>query len=226
VSSVVVRPGGRARVDVRIAPDPTLPAGALYGGFLVFTPDGEGQPLRVPYAGYNGDYQAVPVMTPTAKGYPWLARKTALSLDSTFHVRPVYEQATADDTFTFTPRAVTLPPPLAFSRPGSDMPFVLLHLENPAQRVHVEVFSARRGRREGEAFDAERLPRDAYDVPGALPYALVTALPIDGSVRRGHRRVPLPDGEYYVRVTVERALAEHRTPVETWTSPLFRIDRP
>ena len=37
-----------------------------------------------------------------------------------------------------------------------------------------------------------------------------------------------PDGRQvaFVRVTVERAYAERRTPVETWSSPTFRIDRP
>jgi hypothetical protein len=56
--------------------------------------------------------------------------------------------------------------------------------------------------------------------------ALVTALPLDGTVRLAHRRAPLPDGEYFVRVTLERALAERHTPVETWRSPTFRVDRP
>ena len=102
------------------------------------------------------------------------------------------------------------PPLLPLTRPGADLPFVLVHLENPAQRVRIVAFSARRGQRIGQAFAADRLPRNAYDVPGAAPSALVTALPLDGTVRRGHRRVPLPDGEYFVRVTVERAL--RRTP--------------
>jgi hypothetical protein len=212
---------------VRIAPDPALPAGALYGGFLVFAPEDGVQPLRVPYAGYHGDYQAVPAMTPTAQGYPWLARKTGIALDAEFHVRPVYERAAAGASFTFAARTFTMIPPLLpLTRPGADLPLVLVHLENPAQRVRIVAFSARPGQRIGQAFAADRLPRNAYDVPGAAPSALVTALPLDGTVRRGHRRVPLPDGEYFVRVTVERAYAERRTPVETWSSPTFRIDRP
>ena len=51
---ITVRPGEHVSVDVRIAPDPALPAGALYGGFLVFAPEDGAQPLRVPYAGYHG----------------------------------------------------------------------------------------------------------------------------------------------------------------------------
>ena len=101
---ITVRPREHVRVDVRIVPDPALPAGALYGGFLVFAPEDGAQPLRVPYAGYHGDYQAVPAMTPTAQGYPWLARKTGIALDAEFHVRPVYERAAAGASFTFASR--------------------------------------------------------------------------------------------------------------------------
>ena len=55
--------------------------------------------------------------------------------------------------------------------------------------------------------------------------ALATAIPLDGTTRRGNRRYRLPDGEYRVVMTVEKALADRRTPVETWTSPSFRIRR-
>lgn len=30
--------------------------------------------LRVPYAGYKGDYQSIPTIVPTASNYPWVAR--------------------------------------------------------------------------------------------------------------------------------------------------------
>jgi subtilisin family serine protease len=73
-SQVTVPPHGRAWVGVTIAPAATLSDGAIYGGYIVFTPGDGGPPLRVPYAGYKGDYQAVPAMTPTAQGYPKLAR--------------------------------------------------------------------------------------------------------------------------------------------------------
>ena len=167
VSSVLVRPGGRARIDVRIAPDPTLPAGALYGGFLVFTPDGEDQPLRVPYAGYNGDYQAVPAMTPTANGYPWLARTTALSLDPTFHVHPVYEQAAGGATFTLAPKHVGPAPAvhvLAARLPTCRS--CSCTWRTPRSGFAWRSSALAGDGASGEAFAAERLPRNAYDIPG------------------------------------------------------------
>jgi minor extracellular serine protease Vpr len=75
-SQVTVAPHARARIGVTIAPAAPLSEGAIYGGYIVITPDDGGPPLRVPYAGYKGDYQAVPAMTPTAQGYPKLARSS------------------------------------------------------------------------------------------------------------------------------------------------------
>ena len=85
-STLTLRPGGRARVEASFTADPNLPAGAVYGGYLVFTPDA-GPALRVPYAGYKGDYQAVPALAPTAKGYPWLARRTGIAGQRRRHLR-------------------------------------------------------------------------------------------------------------------------------------------
>jgi minor extracellular serine protease Vpr len=71
VTSVAVPGGGTATLNVAISPDPAtdpaadtaIPVGAMYGGYLIFTPRGGGQVLRVPYAGFKGDYQTIPVMT-------------------------------------------------------------------------------------------------------------------------------------------------------------------
>jgi subtilisin family serine protease len=224
VSEVTVRPGRRARVDVRIEADPALPAGSLYGGFVVFTPGDDKPPLRVPYAGYAGDYQAPPAMTATAQGFPWLVRETGLHFAGA-GLLPDYARVDAGATFTLAPRTLPIVPPLPLTRTAADQPLVLLHLEHHAQRVHVELFSARRGKRVGEAYAADLPPRNAYDTPSATLWDLTTAVPLDGTVRLGHRRVPVPDGDYFVAVTVERALADRRTPVDTWRSPVFRIAR-
>src|SRR4029453_19483630 len=61
-------PANRETILVTIAP-PALPA-KLFGGYIKLTPDDGGTGLRVPYAGYNGDYQQIPVLTPTPFGFP------------------------------------------------------------------------------------------------------------------------------------------------------------
>ena len=54
--------GGSATVDVTISCERGLPDKSLYGGYIVLTPAGGGQVLRVPYAGFKGDYQAIQVL--------------------------------------------------------------------------------------------------------------------------------------------------------------------
>ena len=70
--------------------------------------------LRVPYTGYNGDYQEIPVFT--LAGFPLLAKLTATG---------------------FVPQP---PPGATFSMVGDDVPFVLLHLNHQVANLKMEVF--------------------------------------------------------------------------------------
>jgi subtilisin family serine protease len=223
VTAVTVRPFGRTRLDVRVTPSPALSEGALYGGYLVFVPTVGERPLRVPYAGYKGDYQAVPATTPTAQGFPWLARATQLSLLLNGTLQPAYVKQSAGATFTMRPTTLTLGP---FTRASVDRPVLLVHFNHPARRVRVELYSARHRTRLGEALALDFVARNPVENAVLPPALLATALPLDGTTRLGHRSHPIPDGDYYAVMTVERALAGRRTPKETWTSPVFRIQRP
>ncbi len=69
-SSVVVPAGKSKTVKVSFVP-PTEPDLALYGGYILFEPMGDGQSYRVPYAGFSGDYQALPVLDANPFGLPW-----------------------------------------------------------------------------------------------------------------------------------------------------------
>jgi minor extracellular serine protease Vpr len=222
VTAVTVRANDRARVNVSITPSATLSEGAIYGGYLVFMPDFGDQPLRVPYAGYKGDYQSVAATTPTTQGFPWLARTTGIGVDNAGRVRPIYAKQDAGAVFTLTPQTFTSG---TATRRGADTPFVLVHMNNQARRIRIEVFSKRHRISFGEAFVQDFVPRNRVENALATPWALVTALPLDGTTRLGRHRFRLPDGEYYAVMTVERALARRGTPTETWTSPTFRIDR-
>jgi minor extracellular serine protease Vpr len=222
VTAVTVPAHGRARLDVRVTPAPTLSEGALYGGYLVFLPDVGDRPLRVPYAGYKGDYRAVEATTPTTQGFPWLARMTGIARTANGSIHPVYAKEATGARFTLAPRAFASGD---ITRSGADRPYVLVHFNHPARRVRLELFSARHRVRLGEAFVQEFVARNPVENLLTPPDLLATALPLDGTTRLGHRRLRLPDGAYYVVMTVERALAGRATPKETWTSPVFRIDR-
>jgi len=69
-TSVKVKAGKTAKVSVSFVP-PTEPDLGLYGGYILFEPQGGGQSYRVPYAGFSGDYQALPVLNANPYGLPW-----------------------------------------------------------------------------------------------------------------------------------------------------------
>ena len=218
VQSVTVPPRGRARVSVTITPDPGLSEGAVYGGYLVLAPDDGGPPLRVTYAGYKGDYQAVPATTPTSRGFPWLARQTSVTTDARGRIHPEYAKQDAGAAFTLAPVTVRHAHrrrrPV---RPGAHEPLRAPHpargprprpQAEPRRCVRARLRAAQRGREP---------PRPAVH---ARHRAAVRRL---GTARErpraapGRRVPPRDDGR--------AGAGERATPEETWTSPTFRIAR-
>ena len=155
-----------------------------------------GPPLRVPYAGLKGDYQSFVVLAPTASGLPWLARLTGGSY---------FKQA---DGAVFTMAA-------------GDIPYILAHLDHPSRRMRVEVFDAFTNRAWHRAYDEEYLPRNST-ATGFF------AFPWDGLTVAGKKTYTVPDGSYVLKVSILKALGDSSNPAhwETWTSPMFVIDRP
>jgi subtilisin family serine protease len=148
--SVSVAAQSSATVGVTI----TGPSGVdkgQYGGYIVLTPRGGGQVLRVPFAGFIGDYQSIAAMTPTAFGFPWVSRLTTCNpllvrgLDC-FDPAGGFTNAPGG-TFTMTD---------AFN-----VPQLLFHLDHQARRIKVEVKHAVTGRTWHLAFDLHYLARNS-----------------------------------------------------------------
>jgi len=133
VPSITIAAGATATVQATVTA-PGLAEGALYGGYLVFTGSDE-RILRVPYAGYKGDYQKRIVLTPTANIFPWLA-----SLEGGSY----YKQG--DATFTFT---------------NGDIPYFLVHFDHHPQLFKAEVYETGTGKYMHQAFEYKYLPRNS-----------------------------------------------------------------
>jgi minor extracellular serine protease Vpr len=128
---VTLPPRGSATVNVTISAPQGLPDGAVYGGYLVFTPvNQEGYAYRVPFAGYKGDYQAVQVLTDAGCGLPWLARLSG-------------------DTFNMAPDMAI------FTLQHGDIPYFLIHFDHQSRLFHMEVKEALTGRTVGLAQEDE-----------------------------------------------------------------------
>jgi minor extracellular serine protease Vpr len=198
VSSVVAPAGGSTTVDVTITANAGLPDRSQYGGYVVLTPQGGGQVLRVPFAGFKGDYQSIQVLVPTANGFPWLARCTPTTCNRVPPASSVFNMTNADN-----------------------IPYVLVHLDHQSRKLQIEVFDAVSGKAWHRAVDEQYLGRNST-ATGFF------AFPIDGTTSKGPKTYTLPDGTYTLTLSVLKALGDAANPAhwETWTSPAFTIDRP
>jgi subtilisin family serine protease len=197
-SEVKVAPKSKVRVNVTITA-PSVPLRGQYGGYLVMTSD-DGKVYRVPYAGFIGDYQSIQVLAPTAYGFPWLS---VLIGGSYYHLTDLQYW---------------------FSMVGDDIPYFLVHFDHQSRRFKMEVYQdMEKGpdRYWYNAYDESYLPRNSSS-------AGFFAFPFDGFTYAGSSVFEVPDGIYYVKISVLKALGDPNNPAhwETWTSPLFEIDRP
>jgi len=195
-ASVTVPAGGSASVDITISPNAGLADRSLYGGYAVFTPQGGGAVYRVPFAGFKGDYQGFPVLTPTTNGFPWLARAVGAS----------FVKQTSGGTFTLA---------------GADVPYILVHLDHQVRRMRMEVNDAMSGKSWHRAMQFDYVGRNST-ATGFF------ALPWDGMTVGGQKIYAVPNGQYIITLTIEKALSDgtSTSDYETWTSPVITVARP
>ena len=201
-SSVTVQAGKKATVTSTITPA-TGPVNGQYGGYIVFTPVGGGQVYRVPFAGFVGDYQGIQALTPTPFNFPalgWTPDGTNFGF------------ASPGDTFTMQ---------------GFDLPYILVHFDHQVQVFRIRIFNANGSPVHpvhNLGFNFEYLPRNSTTT-GFFAFAW------DGTrlQNNGNDKVKVvPDGSYYLVVEALKANGDASNPAhwETWTSPVFNVDRP
>ena len=206
--SVTVPPGGSASVDVTIAPDETLPDRSIYGGYIVLTPQGGGAVYRVPFAGFKGDYQSTQVLTPTASGFPWLAKLLPCTPPTP---GLCYFSQPAGASYTLS---------------GSDIPYFLMHLDHLSRRIRLEAFDAKTGKAWHRVSDDEYVTRNS--APGSFFAFTWNGTTFTGKGKNASQWYQVPNGRYIVKVSVLKALGDENNPAhwETWTSAVITIARP
>lgn len=194
---VTVPPGGSVSVAMTFTPPAALPNRGLFGGYIDLVPDSGGADSHVPYLGFKGDYQSIPVLTPIPQGSPSLAQRTASGL------------------------IIRLPFGGTFSMVGSDHPLVLYHLDHPASELKFEVLEADTGRSWHRIDRTKWVRRNTgataislLDWDGSTVFGKKVLTVPDGryvirlSVLRALAETNSPEGW------------------ETWTSPVLTLDRP
>jgi subtilisin family serine protease len=200
-TTVEISPGGQENVVATITAPATLADRGIYGGYLVFTPDDGGLVVRIPYAGFKGDYQSIQVLTPTPAGFPWLAKVSGDNL-------------------------VNQPSGGTFSLVNGDIPYFLLHLDHQSARVKLEAFDAKTGRNWHLVSDDKSVARNST-ATGFFSFAW-DGTTFVGPSSDPRRIYTVPNGQYVVKVSVLKALGDPDNPAhwETWTSPVVTISRP
>jgi minor extracellular serine protease Vpr len=210
-SSPTVRVGryNEGTVKVTITASSELPDRSIYGGYIVLTPDNAGQVIRVPYAGFKGDYQAIQVLSPTANNFPWLAKVIGTSLVN----------QTAGASFTMQ---------------AGDFPQILYHLDHQSRRLRFDVYNIATPKKTFLIDGSDYLIRNqgpngffALEWDGTATKDAEVAE--NGFVTPDPKKiVTLPNGQYAIKITVTKALGKFNRPsdTETWISPTITVARP
>lgn len=209
-ASVAVPAGGSASVDVTVTANAGLANNGYFGGYVVATPAGGGEALRVPYAGTKGDYQALQVMTPTTSTIGPFPALGATANGSTFIRRA------ADAT--------------SYTMEGFDIPWVLVHVEHPAREMRLEVFLAATGEPIHPVF--YQVFVEGYLGRNSTATGFF-ALAWDGTRQhnngKGNDYVKVvPNGDYILKLKVLKALGDRSNPAhwEEWASSIVTLARP
>lgn len=181
-----------------------VPAHRTVSVDVTITPDG--YPDRSQYGGYL-------VFTDTGSGA--VHRVPYAGLKGDYQSITVLNLTTylGDAAFSVVPGGTT------FTMSGSSFPSVLAHFNHQSSRVMIEVVDDATDTAWGTFYDAVYFGRNSS--PGGY-FGFVW----DGT--RLSDAAAAPDGTYYLRVSVLKALGDPANPAhwETWDSPAFTVDRP
>jgi minor extracellular serine protease Vpr len=208
--SITVPAQGTALVNATITPA-SEPVNGQYGGYIVIAPRGGGAVSRVPFAGFVGDYQAMPVIVSTPNNtFPHI---TSLVPDTCTLLDPAGECI----GFGFYAGNNTGVP---YTMTGIDFPYFAMRLQHQARSLFIDVYDLA-GKSWHRAIREEYLVRDT----GTENFSLFFW---DGTTTAGKKTYTVPDGQYIVRLSLLKALGDTTNPAhwETWTSPVITIDRP
>ena len=219
---VVVPANGSARVTVTLtAPTPpALPEKSLYGGYINLVPSAGGTTLRVPFAGFVGDYQEL--IHPIGDGgcnLPMLAKAGAAT--------DKIDCATGVPAIT---GLVGQPSGGTWAQPKQDPVVLLYHLDHQVALETVTLLDAATGQPFTQGNRIATLEANSLVRRNSAPNAFF-AFVWDGTraFATGNGKVQrkaTPAGVYKLKFTITKVTALNDTrpaQTETWTSPAISL---
>jgi len=201
--TVTVEAGSSATFSVTITAPEDVPDATIYGGFIELSPQtSDSNMVRIPFAGFKGDYQDLPVLGVA----PFLTDSdSTVTVDGDPPNVPIYLS-----------EVEAIDPGQRYSMVGADVPTFAFGLQHQAQRVTAEIVPRGTlswlGAQPG--FTVELVPRSQ---PGNVFVFGVGDIDASG----------LPDGRYTIRISILKANGNPSNPdhVVTAETPHFFIDR-
>jgi minor extracellular serine protease Vpr len=221
VASITVPANGSAAVDVAIVP-PAYPEKTIWGGYVRFVQGGVTK-LRVPYAGFKGDYQGITALGSGGCALPTLAR-----------IGGATDQITCPAPAPPLKGLVGQPDGGIWAQPKKDPVVLLFHLDHQARAEQVTLLDAATGQPVTEGNRNPVLDLNQYTPRNSGPNSFF-AFVWDGTIAftdngggKVHRKAA-PAGTYKLRLTITKAQALNDTRAagtEIWTSPAFSLRSP
>jgi hypothetical protein len=118
------------------------------------------------------------------------------------------------------PSFVNQPGGATYTMVGDDIPYFLLHLDHQSRLLKMEVFDTA-GKSWHRAYQQEYVGRNS----GAATFF---SFSWDGVTTGSNKTYTVPNGQYVMKVSVQKALGDSTNPAhtETWTSPVITVARP
>jgi len=212
--SVTVAAHSSLELNVVVNPPAGAPDKSQYGGYIVLQNSTSGS-LRVPYAGFAGNYQSVQVLGDVAIG-------------SDLYDFPLYEDGNTGTDYEASQTAPLIKYTFGTTTAAdgstiNSAPSVLVNFAQQSRRVTFELLDEP-GNVVSTLETDNYFIRNASNVYSGGTSAFYT-FGWDGTLADGTKA---PNGNYKLRVRVLKALGNENNPAdtETYTSPLFAVARP